>query len=177
MHSCRRARIPSMALAPLLLLAGALVGAGQAVAAPAIADVSGSWSVTWCDRQYPEKACGGFTAHLVQKGDRVCGTHNAASPGLSMLDDGADRSLVGRVVGQTAIVALRSGRNEAVHLVSLRKRQGALHWQRREVLQPAAGDADVLADRAVLARLKTAPGDERRQAMQAACESYWRANP
>ncbi|MEZ5702807.1 MAG: hypothetical protein R3E42_14000 [Burkholderiaceae bacterium] len=114
--------------------------AGPAQGAEAQADFSGSWRVSWCDKERPKAECGSFTVHLAQKGERVCGTHTGATPGLSRMDEGGPRSIVGQVVGTTAVLAIRSGRSEGISLVSAHERANAIDWRRRETVQSGNGD-------------------------------------
>ncbi|HEY9097135.1 MAG TPA: hypothetical protein VIN35_15430, partial [Hydrogenophaga sp.] len=138
--------------------------AGPAQGAAAQADFSGSWRIALCDKDRPQAECGAFTVHLVQKGDRVCGTHNAATPGLARVDEGGPRSIVGQVVGRTAVMAIRSGRSEGVYLVSARQRSGSIDWHRQETVDAGNGDTDVIADQALLQRLPASQSEKTWQA-------------
>ena len=166
--ACRAVSSRSMGVA-LLLGLGHLAPASAA----AQADFSGSWTVDWCDKSRPVTECGGFTVHLLQKGDRVCGTHSAASPGLSRMDEGAARSIVGRVVGRTAVLNIQSARTEGIYLVSARKRTATIDWHRAETVNPANGDADLIANQALMHEIQPAEGDPGQENMRAACQAYW----
>ena len=152
-----------------------LLGVGHLAPALAAAqaDFSGSWTVDWCDKSQPATECGGFTVHLLQKGDRVCGTHIAASPGLSRMDEGAARSIVGRVVGRTAVLTIQSGRTEGIYLVNARKRTATIDWHRAETVKPANGDTDLIANQALMHEVQPAEGDQGQENMRAACQAYW----
>jgi hypothetical protein len=151
-----------------------LLGLGHLTpAAAAQADFSGTWTVDWCDKRRPSTECGGFTVHLLQKGDRICGTHSAASPGLSRLDEGADRSIVGLVVGRTAVLTIQSGRSEGIYLVSARKRTVTIDWRRTEMVKAANGDTDLIANRALMHKTTPIEGDQGQASMRAACQAYW----
>lgn len=157
-----------------ILGAALLLGLGHlAPAAAAQADFSGTWSVDWCDKSRPSTGCGGFTVHLLQKGDRICGTHSAASPGLSRMDEGADRSIVGQVVGRTAVMTIQSGRSEGIYLVSARKRSATIDWRRTETVKLANGDTDLIANQALMHKTKPIEGDQGQASMRAACQAYW----
>lgn len=158
--------------------AALLLGMGHlAPAAAAQADFSGTWTVDWCDKRRPSTECGGFTVHLMQKGDRVCGTHSAASPGLSRMDEGAARSIVGQVVGRTAVMTIQSGRTEGIYLVSARKRTATIDWRRTETVKAANGDTDLIANQALMHKTKTTEGDQGQANMRAACQAYWTSTP
>jgi hypothetical protein len=65
---------------------GALVlmfAIGQSLAGP----FSGEWGARACEGQKPDY-CGGFYLKLTQLGDRICGDHYAATPGLGRLNEG-----------------------------------------------------------------------------------------
>ena len=173
-------RFERVRLGGFLAWAGALAGVAMwlgmldpAQGAAARSDFSGSWRVSWCDKARPQVECGAFTVHLAQKGDRICGTHTGASIGLSRMDEGGPRSIVGQVVGRTAVLAIRSGRSDAIFLVSARERANAIDWHRQETVQSGNGDTDVIADQALLQRWTPEPSREARQAAEAACQTYW----
>jgi hypothetical protein len=136
-------------------------------------DFAGAWTVEWCDKNRPAVDCGGFTVHLLQKGDLVCGNHNGASPGLSKLDDGAARSIVGKVVGRTAVLTIESGRSEGIYLVSARKRTATIDWHRIGTVKTGNGDTDWIANRALMHKRKPFEGDQRQENMRAACQAFW----
>src|SRR6185436_11652410 len=88
------------------------------VAGPSVAQVpsfAGAWAEPLCAHGDRER-CGGFFLYIVQKGSRLCGDHFAATPGLGRLNEGGPRSIVGTVVGKTAVVSVTSGRDESVFL-------------------------------------------------------------
>jgi hypothetical protein len=147
--------------------------AGPAQAEATHADFSGSWRVDWCDKDRPQAECGAFIVHLVQKGDRLCGTHTGATAGLSRMDEGGPRSILGQVVGRTAVLTIRSGRSEGIYLVSARQRSSAIDWQRQETVQAGNGDIDVIADQAQLTRQAKGVSQQAQQAVEAACKTYW----
>ena len=75
------------------------------------ADFNGAWSTKWCDRKYPRDPCGIFVLHLVQRGERICGQHFAATPRLSKLEDGEPGSVLGTAVGNTAVLLIDNARS------------------------------------------------------------------
>src|SRR3546814_6739693 len=80
------------------------------------ADFDGDWSVEWCDKTHPGSDCGGFNITLVQEDDRICGTYSGANAGLSQIDDGSPRAILGAVVRNVAILAISSTRSGDIYL-------------------------------------------------------------
>lgn len=154
-------------------------GAAQpASVVPAKGTFTGAWSVQWCDKSQPAADCGGFTVYLVEQGGRICGAHDGASPGLSRLDEGGDRSVLGMAVGSTAVLTVQSGRSGGVSLVTVKRQRDALNWLRTETVTQGNGDTDVIANKAVLRREKPADvSRERMDAVQAACKTHWGKAP
>ncbi|TWT19071.1 hypothetical protein FQY83_11915 [Luteimonas marina] len=122
----------------------------------AIADFNGSWSVEWCDRADPDLDCGGFSVTLVQDGSHICGGFGGALVNLRQVDEG---DVVGRVDGDTAILEVRSGRNDAIVRVRARRVGGDLHWEQDGTVRRGGPDIDVIAFDDVL---KPATVDRRR---------------
>ena len=106
----------------------------------------GVWSTKWCDTSRPDSECGGFTALLVQQGDRLCGRFSGVRPGLTQVDEGGPQSVRGLVVNGTAVVAAVSGRNEGTYLVRLDREGQRLRWRLLEqVGAPDNGDIQLIA--------------------------------
>lgn len=154
-------------------------GAAQpASAAPAKGAFTGAWSVQWCDKSRPAADCGGFTVYLLEQGGRICGAHDGATPGLTRLDEGKDNSVVGTAVGSAAVLTIQSGRSESVSLATVKRQRDALDWVRTETITKGNGDTDVIANKAVLRRVKPADvSKERMDAVRAACKTHWGAAP
>lgn len=95
---------------------------------------SGVWKVNWCDEN-PEIECGGFYLYLTQKGDRICGEHFAATPGLARLEEGEPKSVIGTVVDAVAVVAITSGRNNTIYLAKAKRVGSALAWELVETIK------------------------------------------
>ncbi|GAA6141650.1 hypothetical protein [Hydrogenophaga sp. 5NK40-0174] len=135
---------------------------------------AGSWSVKVCDKAMPAGECGGFTVDLLQKGSRICGAHHAATPRLSRIDEGQGRSVVGTVVGNTAVLTIRSGRNGAIAMATLEKQADGVHWVRTEKVLDGEGGDDLIAVDTVLERSK--PEDlnpASHDALASLCKAYW----
>jgi hypothetical protein len=109
----------------LTLLVLVFTGSPRAADTPSF---QGSWAVPLCALGDPEK-CGGFELYLVQRGTRLCGDHFAATPGLGRLNEGAPRSVVGTVTGNTAVVAITSGRDGSILLARITRTSSGLRWK------------------------------------------------
>ena len=134
------------------------------------ASFEGVWSTKWCDKARPGSECGGFTAYLVQDGDRICGRFAGARPGLSQVDEGEPRSIRGVVVEGAAIVAATSARNDGTYLVRLDRRGSSLRWHLLEQVGAAGnGDIQLLALDELLARSDLAHDREQLAAVKAEC--------
>ena len=121
------------------------------------ADISGTWSVEWCDRTNPKLDCGGFNVTLVQDGARLCGDFGGALVNLRQIDDG---QVVGTVVGNTAVLAVESGRNGSISLVRAERHGDTLKWRVVDNIRKGDnGDTDVIALNDVLKR-KSGPASE-----------------
>src|SRR3546814_14355217 len=81
------------------------------------ADFDGDWSVEWCDKTHPGSDCGGFNITLVQQDDRICGTYSGANAGLSQIDAGSPRAILGAVVRNVAIIAILCTRSAGISIV------------------------------------------------------------
>ncbi|WP_185820673.1 hypothetical protein [Xanthomonas sp. GW] len=113
------------------------------------ADFNGAWSVKWCDKTNPQLDCGGFNVTLVQDGDRICGDFGGALVNLRQTDEG---SVVGTVVGNTAVLAVESIRNQAIVLVRAEQQGNTLHWKVADDIKRGGTDIDVIAANDVLTK-------------------------
>jgi len=130
---------------PAVLLAwcaGLTAFASSPTAQAANADFSGAWSVKWCDKTNPRLECGGFNITLRQDGDRLCGDFGSALVNLRQVDEG---SIVGTVVGNTAVLAVESTRNQAIALVRAERQGNTLHWKVVDEILPGGTDIDIIA--------------------------------
>lgn len=151
MQGNRRNRLVTIIAFTLLLGA-----CNTAPVAPALhADFAGTWSVEWCDKNAPNLECGGFDVALVQEGERLCGDFGGALVNLRQTDEG---SIVGTVVGSTAVLTAQSNRNGAVVLVRAEKEGGALRWKVVDEVVRGTKDIDVLAYDEVLTRSRAPVG-------------------
>lgn len=128
------------------LAMGLLMLSSSASAGPRLVDLSGVWGSDRCGESDREASCGTFVLHLVQNKDRICGSYFGGRPHLSQVDEGKPRSVLGVVVGNTAVVSIESDRNGVVYLGTARKSGGTLHWQTVETIKkPSSGDVDLIA--------------------------------
>ncbi len=103
----------------------------------------GVWSAKWCDAQTPERECGAFEIVLVRERGRLCGTHSAATLGLSRIDEGAAASVIGAEASaksDTASLVLTSSRNGARYLATATLRDDRLQWRMHGMIAPGSED-------------------------------------
>lgn len=112
----------------------------------------GSWAVSWCDRNRPERECGRFNLQLVQDGETLCGSYFGARPGLSQVDEGDARAVKGQVLGDTAVLTVRSGRSGVIYLVRLLMDSDNLRWKVVDTVLDGNGDVDVVASDTTMRR-------------------------
>ena len=113
----------------LVLCAGmAACASRQPVQAPQ-PDFNGAWSAKWCDRNYPRDPCGMFDLHLVQRGERICGQHFAATPRLSKLEEGEPGSVLGTAVGNTAVLVIDNARTGEKNVAVVTLTPKGLQWR------------------------------------------------
>ena len=106
------------------------------------ADFLGTWSVQRCSKTEPSLDCGGFNVSLVQRDESICGDFGCALVGLRQIDEG---TVVGSAVGNTAILAVESQRNQAILLVCAERSGDTLRWKVIDDLKRGGGDIDVIA--------------------------------
>jgi hypothetical protein len=100
----------------------------------------GVWSTKWCDASAPQRECGVFEIVLVRERERLCGTHSAATLGLSRIDEGDPASVIGAEEADTASLVLTSSRNGAKYLGTASMRRGQLHWRLHGMIAPGSDD-------------------------------------
>lgn len=125
---------------------GLLMLSSAAWAGPRMGDLSGVWGSDRCSESGQEASCGTFVLYLVQSKDRICGSYFGGRPHLSQVDEGEPRSVLGVVVGKTAVVSIESGRSGAIYLGTARKSGDTLRWQAvGTIKKPSSGDVDIIA--------------------------------
>lgn len=107
----------------------------------------GVWSAKWCDANAPQRECGAFEIVLVRERERLCGTHSAATLGLSRIDEGDAASVIGVETGaeisagsDAASLVLTSRRNGAKYLATATLRGDRLHWRMHGMIAPGLSD-------------------------------------
>ncbi|MGE8281863.1 MAG: hypothetical protein ACN6O2_15695 [Stenotrophomonas sp.] len=132
------------------LCAGLIACASSPSAWAAKANFDGEWSVEWCDRTAPEADCGGFTASLVQDGDRLCGDYSGARVRLTQIDEGG--RILGIVIGSTAVLTIESERSGGIYLVQASVDGDRMDWKMRDTVRRADHDIDIIAQNDELKR-------------------------
>jgi hypothetical protein len=134
------------------LLSAAMLTGGPVVQA-ASPPFGGAWAVQWCEPGGKPDTCGGFTAYLVQKGDRLCGTHYGSDERQNRMDEGEPRSITGVVVGSTAVLTIKSGRNQSIYLIRAVRKGNTIAWETLDtVAEGDNGEPAFVADKDVLKR-------------------------
>lgn len=149
-----------------------------AAASPAWAappSFSGVWSFQNCGADSSGQPCGGFTLVLVQKGDRLCGTHFAATPDLGRVDEGAPVSILGTVIGRNAVLVISSGRDLTSYLAKVTYSRGKLDWRLVERLSvgEAVGAPVIVIDE----RLTRTDSTDQLARVSAVCDAHFKADP
>lgn len=89
----------------------------------------GTWGNKWCGESNPGPICGGFYVYLTQQGSRICGAHYGADERANRMDEGAPGSIVGTVLGSTAILVITSERNHSIYLAKAERKNRSLNWK------------------------------------------------
>ena len=123
----------------LLVLCFALIGCASSQSTRAAKqDFNGAWSAQWCDKSNPQSECGKFDLYLVQDGERICGQHFVATPGLSKLDEGDPGSVHGVSYGRQATLVIESARDGSKYAATAELTQTGMKWNLVEMI--ASGD-------------------------------------
>lgn len=145
-----KAHVSGFGILSILALSSACASTGMAEESAA-RSFDGAWKAHWCDPGNSKLECGSFSLYLVQKGDRLCGRFNGASPGLERVDDGEPRSIRGVAIHDSAVLTATSGRSNATYLVRVDRLPSGLQWQLLdEVGNGGNGDVNALAERELL---------------------------
>lgn len=120
----------------LMAVCGALLGA-PATRAAGENDFGGAW-IAWICPSGASKdlgKCANFVIELIQKENKLCGTHVFATPGASQMDEGDAASLTGEIADDTAsIVVLSSRVSPPLRVAAELKltKSNRLQWRRLE---------------------------------------------
>jgi hypothetical protein len=151
----------------VILLSLLDVASAQVVAANKESGLSGQWYLELCDKKVSDQ-CGGFAVYLVQIGNKLCGDHFFATPGLGRLNEGAPRSITGTVTNNVADIVITSGRNGAVFRVRAIQNNDILDWKIvEEIKRGPEGDSALVLEKG---KLKREAKDSGFQAVFSACE-------
>jgi len=164
----------SLLMGLLLTISTSLIACASSSPAPAStkANFNGGWSVKWCDKTNPKLDCGGFNITLIQEGERICGDFGGALVNLRQIDEG---NIVGTVVGNTALLAVESMRNQSIVLVRAERRGSTLHWRVVDDIKRGGSEIDVIASNSVLVQDSKTPSlSRRRQKAGQTCDTYFR---
>jgi hypothetical protein len=101
---------------------------GQPIQA-AQTNFNGAWTVKLCAKANPKLQCGSFDLYLVQRGERICGTHFAATPGLGRLDEGDPASVLGASNGNAAVLLVNNSRANSKYLATIKLADSTLSWR------------------------------------------------
>lgn len=113
---------------------------GASMAASRSDPFAGVWSAPICYTPRGAEGCGEFTLYLEVRKARICGQHYAATTGAARMDEGEPGTVLGTVGGTQAVVVIRSMRNDARYMASLRRQGAQLVWH--IVGKVAAGQDD-----------------------------------
>ena len=127
------ARVPrTICLLAALAIAGSSLSACAADATKRATDepanFEGVWTTRQCDSRAPERECGIFTLYLTQDGERICGRHFAATPGLSKLEESDPGSVLGTHSGNKAFLFVANSRTGSKELVVVERISSDLKW-------------------------------------------------
>ena len=141
-------------LVQLLMLAVGLVAFSGAVLAGE--SFTGVWTIDL--RTAPERQrgaeCGRAEFVLTQTGEAVAGSHSMATVDCGRVNDGG--AVSGVVVGNTAVLVVTSGRNEAIAMGTAKLTRGKLQWRTVEEIKAGTpeGDSPLILSRGTLTRVR-----------------------
>ena len=156
----------------LLASSAMLIACASSSAAPvnSKANFSGGWSVKWCDKKNPKLDCGGFNITLIQDGDRICGDFGGALVNLRQVDEG---TIIGTVVGNTAVLAVESLRNQEIVLVRAELHGNALNWKEVDNIKRGGNDISIIATDDVLKKdIQSTSASKKNHVSKKNCGAY-----
>ena len=113
----------------------------------------GSWGKKWCGESNPGPICGGFYVYLTQEGSRICGAHYGADARANRMDDGVPGSIIGTVVGSTAVLVITSERNHSIYLAKAERKNHSLDWKIIQTVKEGDnGEPAFISDEDILTR-------------------------
>jgi len=101
------------------------------------ADFTGLWTLDLrlAAQQQKGVKCGVAIFSLQQTESEIIGNHTYAIPGCGRVNDGGDRSVVGQVSENTAMLTVTSGRNGAVVRGRATLQGDDMYWRVLEILE------------------------------------------
>lgn len=141
----------------LALSAGMVACASDPPIQPTRADFNGAWSVKLCDEANPQLQCGSFDLYLTQNGDRICGDHFVATPGLSRLDESDPGTVLGTFNGKNAVLLIKSTRNNAWYMAKAEISGTDLVWRRVGMAVAGLDDEPPIIPQEITLSQTTAP--------------------
>jgi hypothetical protein len=173
MKKLRHSNIFARLLQCIFLASSAVFIAGASSSAEPVntkVNFSGGWSVKWCDKKNPKLDCGGFNITLIQDGDRICGDFGGALVNLRQIDEG---TIIGTLVGNTAVLAVESMRNQEIVLVRAEIHGNALNWKEVDNIKRGGNDISIIATDDVLKKdIQSISVSKKNRVSKKNCDSY-----
>lgn len=119
---------------------------------------SGTWNIDLRSPQERKKQfeCGAATFELSQSGDKITGNHYMSTPQCGRVNEGGEGTVSGIAVGNTALLAVTSGRNGAIVLGRAKLNRETLQWEATEEIRRGEpeGDSPLILSKGTLIRLR-----------------------
>lgn len=134
--------------------------------AAAAANFNGEWAADICT-EGRGKPCGSTEFSLSQNGNRICGDHTFMTANAGRMNEGFPGSVRGTVIGNTAVLAVTSGRNNSIVLGKATVVGNKLRWETLEYLTPGEPEGDALIyGKGLLKHMRSSVSEELRSACQ-----------
>lgn len=151
----------ALVFAVAVAIDAATMGCANSVPAPlrppeASSAFGGAWHVNRCETGQT-RDCSGFTAYLVQQGDRLWRSHYGIGARRNRMDEGEPASITGTVDHGVANVQIRSTRNHGVSDARISRVADSLSWATEgEIRAGDNGEPALSPDRDVLGAARDA---------------------
>ncbi len=103
---------------------------------------TGTWVIDIRSKDERNAECGHAYFTLLQKGNRICGDHVFYTPGCGRLNEGYPGSVMGIVVGSTAVLVVTSGRNGAIVMGKATRKGNTINWVTLEDIKSGEPEGD-----------------------------------
>lgn len=125
---------------------------------------TGAWSAPLCDPQgmRSDTACGLFVLRLIRDGKNLCGEHFVATPGDAHVDEGAPGSVLASGKHRNGVLVVISGRNRAIHMARVQRREAELAWTRIRMIVPGNDDTPTILPQSITLQKDDSPAAQRR---------------